>query len=515
MPLWKSLADDVRNWGVNTLMTMLVAGVIFFLAPVLAAITKAIRAEPIAWFALFGVAFVGIVLVAVALIALLKGKKRSEPVADDGTPLSANVPRRPYFTGPAQPRAHRTINQLLEDQTVTINTGPSRAFDVEALAPVPDTEHNLTQHSWHEGAKITFDGDAILRAKNLFPAQGIDLVEFQIVSLSPPMKAKQVWRSSTQDTTLRRVDFSHVVPATLKGGKAIDIPLFKATRPFGADSLEGVEVFFYGKWPEKSHPIFHPADRHLLTVELTGSGVLRAEETFEIVFYADKTKPVFTWRRRLDYGQGQAESRAILIAIVDKLRAGVKPLRALQEVHADELDTNDMLLQLRDDLIKFGHADPFRAIKDTIPQRKWLEFLQAARLQGLNLSDELALLDLLQEQSPHIKPMSPTAHELFVLTKGKTGLQASEILQPYKDGWIQIEGQVQQLHELQTGQLVLVVQEQNTGKMVGCQFDAKWKSALNNEANIGDNVTLRGKLRPQQLVIDNLQFMQCELTPPS
>jgi hypothetical protein len=513
MPLWKSLADDVRNWGVSTVMTILVGGIIFLIAPILAAIKKAIAAEPVPWFAMFAVGLGGLCLIAIAVVALLKGKKRSEPVAKDDGPLTTNVPRRPYFTGPAQPRAHQTIKQLLEDQTITINTGPSRAFDIEALPPVPNTQHNLTQHSWHEGAKITFDGDAILRVKNLFPAQGIDLVEFQIVSLSPPMKARQVWRSSTQDTVLRRVDFSDVVPSTLKGGKAIDIPLFKATRPFGADSLEGVEVFFYGKWPEKSHSIFYPGDRHLLTVELTGNGVLRAEETFEIVFSADKTKPVFTWRRRLDYGQGQAESKAMLIAVVDKLRAGVKPLRALQEVHADELDTNDMLLQLRDDLIKFGHADPFQAIKDTIPRDKWLEFLQAARLQGLNLSDELALLDLLQERSPHIKPVSPTAHELLVLTKGKTGLQASEILQPYKETWIQVEGKIGQLQELQTGQLVLVVKEQNTGKMIGCQFDAKWKSALNNEVNIGDNVKLRGKLRPQ--LVGHLQLMRCELTSPS
>lgn len=107
------------------------------------------------------------------------------------------------------------------------------------------------------------------------------------------------------------------------------------------------------------------------------------------------------------HAQGQRESRAMLNAIVDKLSAGVKPLRALQEVHADELDTNDMLLQVRDDLIKFGHPDPFRVIKDTIPQDKWLEFLQAARLQGLNLSNELQLLDLLQDKTPFIKPLEP------------------------------------------------------------------------------------------------------------
>lgn len=105
-------------------------------------------------------------------------------------------------------------------------------------------------------------------------------------------------------------------------------------------------------------------------------------------------------------GKTNQESRAMFLAIVDKLKAGVKPLRALQEVKADELDTNEMLIELCDDLVKFGHPHPFQSVKGIIQQDKWLGVLVGARYRGLDLSDELELLDLLATEFPEIKPPS-------------------------------------------------------------------------------------------------------------
>jgi hypothetical protein len=75
MPLWKNLAEDVRNWGVNSVMTMLVAGLIFLFAPIFAAILKAIRSEPVAWYGLFAASLIGLALVSIAVVALTKAKR--------------------------------------------------------------------------------------------------------------------------------------------------------------------------------------------------------------------------------------------------------------------------------------------------------------------------------------------------------------------------------------------------------------------------------------------------------
>lgn len=321
---------------------------------------------------------------------------------------------RKWFPGPkvevpvtSVSRPHRSLKQMIEEQTISIPGSPVKeGFRIEALPPVPDVL-NLTQHAWHEGAKIMFTGDAVLGVTNRLPAQGIDLVNFRLLSISPPMKAAKGHRPSTLDAVLKRVDFSEDIPATAVAGKTNDVRLFKATRPFGVEGLKDIAIEFYGKWPDGYHSTFIPSERHTLVVEVTGSGVSRTEERFELTFSIDKTKPVFTLTKTTRYQDSdQRESRALLIAIVDKLRAGVKPLRALQEVDADGLETNEMLIQLCDDLVKYGHPHPFAAIKGTIPEQNWLEFLLAARLEGIDLSDELRLLDLLAAKSPAIKPIA-------------------------------------------------------------------------------------------------------------
>ena len=200
-------------------------------------------------------------------------------------------------------RNQRQINELLaqikrlegeQSKPVAIVTesGP-KGFQIEALPPVPDVL-NLTQHTWHEGAKIMFTGDAVLGVTNRLTAQGIDLVSFRLLSISPPMKAVKAHKPSTLDAALKRIDFSEDIPATLVAGKTNDVRLFKATRPFSVNSLKDISIEFYGKWPEGYYSVFTPSERHELTVEVTGKGVGREEATFELRFSCKKHESVFS-----------------------------------------------------------------------------------------------------------------------------------------------------------------------------------------------------------------------------
>jgi hypothetical protein len=168
-----------------------------------------------------------------------------------------------------------------------------RGFRIEALAPIPDLK-NITQVAWEKG-KVIFTGDAALSVKNVLPAQGIDLVHFRLLSITPPMDAVKAWKVHTQDAILERTDFGADIPATLVAGKASTVKLFKVSRPpLAAKSLKDVSVEFYGKWPDEHYAVFTPQERHELVVEVTGNGVSREEATFELRFFCEKNESVFS-----------------------------------------------------------------------------------------------------------------------------------------------------------------------------------------------------------------------------
>jgi hypothetical protein len=72
--MWRisDIKADLRNWVVNVAMTALVSGVVFIVAPIAAAIWKAIAAEPVPWTVFIAIAVVGIGLVASAIVMLQK-----------------------------------------------------------------------------------------------------------------------------------------------------------------------------------------------------------------------------------------------------------------------------------------------------------------------------------------------------------------------------------------------------------------------------------------------------------
>jgi hypothetical protein len=193
----------------------------------------------------------------------------------------------------------RSFKQIVEDQTIVLPTTQAKlGLQIDALPPIPDTL-NMTQHIWHEGARVTFTGDIAVSVENVLPSQGIDLVNFRLMSITPPLKAKKAWKPSTQDSILKRIQFVEDMPknTTLNPGITAEVRLFKVTRPPAASSLKDILLWFYGNWPEGHGVEFIPGDRHTVVVEVTGNGVARAEATLEMTFSTDPARPALTWVR--------------------------------------------------------------------------------------------------------------------------------------------------------------------------------------------------------------------------
>ena len=223
---------------------------------------------------------------------LAKKERLAAAKSSPGFDMDAARRRNEKFIAEVRADIERLEGEQSKPVTIVTESGP-KGFQIEALPPIPDVL-NLTQHTWHEGAKIMFTGDAVLGVTNRLLAQGIDLVSFRLLSISPPMKAVKAHKPSTLDAALKRIDFSEDIPATLVAGKTNDVRLFKATRPFSANSLKDISIEFYGKWPEGYYSVFTPSERHELTVEVTGKGVSREEATFQLRFSYKETEPVFS-----------------------------------------------------------------------------------------------------------------------------------------------------------------------------------------------------------------------------
>lgn len=125
MSFWKDVGGDVRNWVVNVAMTALVAGIVFVLAPVGAAILKAIRNEPMPWFALIGIAVVGVALILVAILFLRR--------IPDRPPTTGDNPDAPIVLPPKEPVEVTFENSKCLIVRV-INNDPNKEAKIKSVA---------------------------------------------------------------------------------------------------------------------------------------------------------------------------------------------------------------------------------------------------------------------------------------------------------------------------------------------------------------------------------------------
>jgi hypothetical protein len=105
--------------------------------------------------------------------------------------------------------------------------------------------------------------------------------------------------------------------------------------------------------------------------------------------------------------QREKHRRDVLLCIVDYHKQNYYDgPKALQVCKADELESNDELLKLCDELVKYHHPHPLLEIKNHVPQEKWLDFLKEARLRGMDLGDKPALTQYFIKRHPVYKELS-------------------------------------------------------------------------------------------------------------
>jgi hypothetical protein len=85
---------------------------------------------------------------------------------------------------------------------------------------------------------------------------------------------------------------------------------------------------------------------------------------------------------------------------------------------ADQLRRNEQVVILREQLIKYGHDDPFAGLEDYVPQKDWLQFIKTAVrrpdiLTDARHGDYLKLAEKWPEMQGNPKP---TGHLPLALT---------------------------------------------------------------------------------------------------
>ena len=281
----------------------------------------------------------------------------------------------------------------------------SEAVDIDALA-VPDLQ-NLTERGHDLHSKPAWSLDCEISVHNLHPTQGLDDVRLRILSVSPPMVASPAHHARTQDATLRRIRFAFTdIPADkpLLGDQTGHVRIFNATRHIKfSESRSEVWLRFSGTWPDNMGRQFVPDAEHLLTVEVTGSGVGRQEGHFQITFSTDPHKPVFVVTRLIDLPDfAVRKRRAIYESVAEKL-ATFPPvqfagLKCLQDARADTLEDNNDLVWVCDNLVRDGYEHPFYYFDEHVPSKGWLILLVEARKDGIDFADDMATLQWFMER---------------------------------------------------------------------------------------------------------------------
>jgi hypothetical protein len=298
---------------------------------------------------------------------------------------------RPSQTGQASPASVFDLNN---------------AFAIEAL--VSSDLQNLTQVGFDMKGKPAWSLDCEISIRNLHPTQGITDVTLRVLDIGPPMKAVPAHYPRTQDATLRRVHFSFIdIPSgkSLLGDQTGHVRIFKAARRIVfSESKTEVGVTFYGKWPQGLKAEFSPQAEHLLTVEVTASGVKKQEAHFQLAFSTDLKEPVLTVCKIKDVADFAVRKRQAMYETVAAKLATAPPiqfagLKCLQEARAETLENNDDLLWLCDNLVRDGYEHPFYYM-DVVPRAEWLIFLTEARKDGIDFADDMATLQWVMETHP-------------------------------------------------------------------------------------------------------------------
>src|SRR6266496_1253660 len=119
-----------------------------------------------------------------------------------------------------------------------------KPLEIEALPASPNLA-NKTQLGWKITGRPVFDADCILRIHNPNPTQGIDGVEFRLLSIQPALVSFRGFDPTTDDTKLRRLRFSFtdIDGKTLKGDQTGDNCVLAATRNFAAEEdLKNISI---------------------------------------------------------------------------------------------------------------------------------------------------------------------------------------------------------------------------------------------------------------------------------
>lgn len=288
--------------------------------------------------------------------------------------------------------------EMLQEEPAAIE---QPAFEIAALA-TPDLQ-NITERGFDIQKKPAWCLDCEVTIHNLNPTQGVDDVRLRILSITPPMPASPQHHPRMQDTTLRRVSYEF---ADIPSGKALlgdqtgHVRLFNVTRHIqlsnGGKTV--VHVTLYGEWPDNLEATFAPESEHLMTVEVTGSGVKKQEAKFRLLFSADSATPVFAignGKELLEISQNAAEAE--FFACLRKIRSGVPQLKALQEVDPFKF------FKTTADLVEFGnnikvHTGGNPCEELPVPQDNWLSFLRFSVGHDLSTNEgmEAALKDTLE-----------------------------------------------------------------------------------------------------------------------
>jgi hypothetical protein len=86
-------------------------------------------------------------------------------------------------------------------------------------------------------------------------------------------------------------------------------------------------------------------------------------------------------------------------AVVEKIEKGSRPIMALLELGvADELDTNEDVVNFCSQLLMDKHGDPFEHLRIMYPPEVWREFLKEARRKNLKFPNSLSELDYMNER---------------------------------------------------------------------------------------------------------------------
>lgn len=308
---------------------------------------------------------------------------------------------------------HQSLHDAVAHLGV-IGAGGVLPLEIEWV-PITKNKANQTQAA----KDVVFDGNCLIGVHNPNRTQGVGEATFTLLSISPPFENKRTLGQKLDDEFVKRIPFP--IPGIqnniLQGNQRRSINLFTATRPPLIEAtLEDIVIRFHSWTTEKRVPEqFSPTqNEHILTVEVSGSGAGTTEVQFRATFSTDQEESVLVLTKLTGLSEAEQsdfdKGNAMFLAIADKIVSGVKPIRALQQANAHELKTNDMLLQMRNDLIRFNHGDPFAPFIGIIPKFKWLGLLKSARYEGIDLGDEQAVFEILAGAIPDATPPSEVPH---------------------------------------------------------------------------------------------------------